>query len=152
MSRFRGHRAPPLEDVRLALYLGDWREEFAPQALELAWEAYRTEIMQGWHYPRVKAGFRPWAFWAFDLNEEEPEEWADCVLRLAELGLLQDSELRDLAEERTWTDSSDGSSHTDEEAVALYERVIERLKSPMSPSRTPGHRWDGHRYRGRASN
>lgn len=127
MSRFRGHRAPPLEDVRLLLILGDARGERAPEELEKAWEAYGAQIMDEWHYPRVRTGHRPWAFWMHELGEEEPEEWSACVLRLAELGLLTERELQELAEERTWVDESDGSSHTDEEATALYSRVLEVL-------------------------
>ena len=74
-----------------------------------------------------RPGFRPWAFWAFEVGEEEPETEEERMVRLAELDLLTEEELAELAERRTWTDINDGTEHPDHGASDLYQRVSEAL-------------------------
>ena len=126
----RFHRLPPKERVLFDLFLGPTVprgnvSEFSVEQLELAWWAYGAEIMEDWKGGRP--GCRPWAFWAFEVGEEAPETEKERILRLAELDLLTEDELAELAERRTWTDINNGIQHPDEAAVGLYERVSEAL-------------------------
>ena len=128
--RFHRNRVPPKERVLFDLFLGPTMprgnvSEFSVEQLELAWWAYGAEIMGDWRGERP--GFRPWAFWAFEVGEEEPETEEERMVRLAELDLLTEEELAELAERRTWTDINDGTEHPDHGASDLYQRVSEAL-------------------------
>src|SRR5829696_1848936 len=128
--RFRSIRVPPLDKIRLELLLGPTMpqgdgSEYPVEMIELAWRAHGGEVMGEWHYPS-RPDFRPWAYWAFEVGEEEPDTYEARVLWLAELGLLLGSELEDLANRKTWSDINTGNVHTDEAAVELYERARSR--------------------------
>ena len=118
---------PPPEEVEFFLTFGPLSRgprEFTAEQAKAAWSAHGPQIMAEW--PRNRPGFRPWAFWRFEVGEEVDHE--DHVIFLAERGLLYPEEIDALAEKRTWTDINDGSEHTDPEAVELYEAVIEAIK------------------------
>lgn len=90
--RFRGDPIPPRGAIEFDLSLGPTMpqngvEEYTVEQLELAWRAYGTAIMDEW--PRHRPGFRPWAFWQWEVGEH-PEDREAEVLLLAERGLLYD--------------------------------------------------------------
>jgi hypothetical protein len=98
--------------------------------LRVAWSIERERLLEGFPDP-VRPGLRPWAYWRFDLGEDEPPEHDKRVVRLAELGLLSAGEvaaIRERADEaglRIGTDREHYSpnSHPDRKAVALWEAV-----------------------------
>lgn len=57
----------------------------------MAWEAY------GAITALAAAALRPWAYWKFELGEEQSENGEEAI-RLAELGLLRDDEFAAIAE------------------------------------------------------
>lgn len=108
---------------------------FGPTVKDLAlvWELRGDEIVRDYEGP---AGTRPWAYWAFDLGEAKPSGWDAEAVRLAELGLLEPSELAALRERAnearlrvaTGNERISGGNHKsgvslDAAAVELWERV-----------------------------
>jgi hypothetical protein len=63
------------------------------EELRLAWEAHG----HNWRNDGVGRGWRCWGHWHFDLGDD-PREHDDRPVRLAELGLLTDSERATIAE------------------------------------------------------
>ena len=128
MTRLTAARAaPPLEDVEFFLEFGPLNHgppEFTDEQAEVAWSAYGPQIMSEW--PRDKPGFRPWAFWEFEVREKP--DYEDYVIRLAELGLLFEEEIASLAKKRRWRDINTGVEHVDDEATEFYERVLDALE------------------------
>jgi len=95
-----GHVAPPEDTVELVLtlLLGPFGNcSYTEAQLRAAWEVRREASMGFNAMGRSGVGFRPWAFWRFDLDEDPPED-DDAVIRLAELGLLRDHEVAAIAE------------------------------------------------------
>jgi hypothetical protein len=121
------------------------------EELELAWAARKDEIMA----TQRRDGRRPWAWWAFELGEEQPQErWnpdggpggriegeGDETVRLAELGELTADELAALSEEaneaklRIGTDSERISGGWRKYGVSLDQQTVdlwEAVESAMA--------------------
>jgi hypothetical protein len=99
MARLRDRsRLDPnrLAGMTMELLIGPTRG-FGPTVddLGVAW-ALRADDIMSVHDGR--AGTRPWAYWAFDLDEAKPSGWDAEAVRLAELGLLGRGELAALRE------------------------------------------------------
>jgi hypothetical protein len=137
MPRPTGHVAPPEDTVELVLVLllGPFGNcSYTEAQLRSAWEVRREASMAFNAMGRSGVGFRPWAYWKFDLHEDRPED-DDASIRLAELGLLREDELVRIAERanegkaRIGTDAEhrgpDGSADID--AVELHEAVKRAL-------------------------
>lgn len=125
----------------LALQMGPTTGEgITVEQLAVSWAVRRDEMMREKHSP----GWRPWAFWWFELGEVPPRrdgrpmEWE--AIRLAELGELRDDELGALQERAneakarigTGSERVSGGSlehggcavvSMDRQAVELYEAV-----------------------------
>jgi hypothetical protein len=129
VTRLRARVAPP-DSVHLILSLlpRPYTDEFAEDQLELAWEAHREEMMR--HNLRSAVGFRPWAYWRFDLHEDRPDD-DDAPIRLAELGLLREDELVRIVERAnegrarigTNAEHRGPAGSADVDAVELHEAV-----------------------------
>jgi hypothetical protein len=81
-------------------------------------------------------GHRPWAYWKFELGENEPDG-DDAAIRLAELGLLRDDEIAAITEranEARMRIGTPAEHHgpnywPDRDAVELHEAVQRALAS-----------------------
>jgi hypothetical protein len=131
----RGTTLPPKDvGTTLALLVGPIEGDATEEELELAWEAYGEELMGNIGAGRSAPGFRPWAYWRFELGQEPPD---DEAIRCAELGLIREDEIAAIAERanearaRIGTAaehiSGDGSYRPDVEAVQLHEGVKRAL-------------------------
>jgi hypothetical protein len=146
-----GHVAPPEDSVELVLtlLLGPFGHfSYTEAQLRSAWEVRREASMDFNALGRSGVGFRPWAFWKFDLGEDRPEDDAETI-RLAELGLLRDDEVAAIAEaaNEAKTRIGTGAEHygpdnyrPDRDAVKLHEAVERALaEGRVEPEATHGH-------------
>jgi hypothetical protein len=76
----------------LELWLGPHKKP--GEELAELWELRRDELLARDALP----GSRLWAFWHFDLREDEPREPDDAAIRLQELGLFRDEERAEVKE------------------------------------------------------
>jgi hypothetical protein len=70
------------------------RDDPDDEVLRTGWELDREELLSYPHAP----GWRAWAFWVFDIEEEPPRGYGADVVRLAEVGLLKPDEVAALEE------------------------------------------------------
>ncbi len=120
----------PAKPATIDLRLGPVDGELSVDELELAWSVQRERIMTLYAEPAY-AGARPWAYWAFDLEEEMPDGDLAEAVRLAELGELRLDELAALKEQaveaglRVGTDAEHHGPDCwpDRAAVSLWEAV-----------------------------
>lgn len=131
MTRIRGDLIPPKDiDLTFDLILGPTEGWVTEEQLELAWGAYGEEMMRHNGAGRSRPGMRPWAYWKFELGEEQPENDQEAI-RLAELGLLRDDEIATIAERAnearmrvgTAAEHRGPNCHPDRDAVELHEAV-----------------------------
>jgi hypothetical protein len=134
VPRPTGHVSPPEDSIELviALIMGPLDDcPYSEAQLRSAWEVRREEWLR---HPR-RPGTRPWAYWKFELGEDEPDG-DDAAIRLAELGLLRDDEIARIAERAnearprigTTAEHSDGGDfRPDVRAVELHEAVKRAL-------------------------
>jgi hypothetical protein len=90
-------RHEPRVNASIDLLMGptDAPGELTVDQLEVAWQIERDRLLSEYRGP---PGTRPWAWWWFDLGEQQPHDWAAEAVRLAELGELRDDELAALRE------------------------------------------------------
>lgn len=69
-------------------------DDFSEAELELAWQRFGGEIMEGWEY---RDGSRPWGWWTYQAGGHPPLQPGAKEIRLAELGELTDSERKEIA-------------------------------------------------------
>jgi hypothetical protein len=67
----------------------EWTRKRAEDALREPWMFHAAELLEA-----CQPGSRPWAYWRFDLGEENPPaDGAEGARRLATLGLLSSTEV-----------------------------------------------------------
>jgi hypothetical protein len=136
VTRIRDRVVAPSDSAQLVLSLLIGPGDFTEDELGLAWEVRREEMMLHSSMGRSSVGFRPWAYWRFDLGEARPKD-DDATIRLAELGLLREDELVRIAERanegraRIGTDAEHrgpDNYRPDVDAVELHQAVEQALK------------------------
>jgi hypothetical protein len=132
VTRVRGVRRRSEHDalwLDLVLLIGPHKGlDVTDEELESAWRMHHDEIM-GYRRP---VGWRPWAWWVFERDEEPPpHEPGAEEIRLAELGELTNEELAAIAERanvartrvNTPAEHRGPNYFPDRRAIELYERV-----------------------------
>lgn len=129
MTRIRQQAIPAKNIDALELIIGPTEGKYTEEQLEVAWRANREEVLADLSTGRSVPGFRPWAYWKFELAEEPHQDHEP--IRLAELGLLRDEEIAAIAERANEARARIGSTAehvtADVEVVKLYEAVKRAL-------------------------
>ena len=109
--------------------------ELTIDQLETAWEFERREVMESCRR-NPNPGWRPWAFWQFELREPKPDGRVAEGVRLAELSELWPEELaaleqraKDARESWAWKHAGQYPGvHRPREAVEMWDAVQAALE------------------------